>query len=46
MVSSILARWQFALITIYHFFFVPITLGLSIYLAIMETKNVDSKDET
>ncbi len=42
----ILARWQFALTTIYHFFFVPITLGLSIYLAILETKYVTSGDET
>lgn len=32
-----LARLQFALITVYHFFFVPLTLGLSILVAIMET---------
>ncbi|WP_119072158.1 cytochrome ubiquinol oxidase subunit I [Aggregatilinea lenta] len=32
-----LARWQFALTTIYHFFFVPLTLGLSILVAIMQT---------
>ncbi|PJA96352.1 MAG: cytochrome ubiquinol oxidase subunit I [Ignavibacteriales bacterium CG_4_9_14_3_um_filter_34_10] len=32
-----LARWQFAIITVYHFFFVPITLGLSIAVAIMQT---------
>lgn len=32
-----LARWQFAITTVYHFFFVPITLGLSIAVAIMET---------
>ena len=32
-----LARWQFALTTVYHFFFVPLTLGLSILVAIMET---------
>lgn len=33
----ILARAQFAVTTIYHFFFVPLTLGLSIIVAIMET---------
>ena len=41
-----LARWQFAITTIYHFFFVPITLGLSILLAILETKYVTTGDET
>lgn len=33
----ILARLQFALTTVYHFFFVPLTLGLSVIIAIMET---------
>lgn len=32
-----LARLQFAATTVYHFFFVPLTLGLSILVAIMET---------
>ena len=32
-----LARSQFAITTVYHFFFVPLTLGLSIIVAIMET---------
>ena len=32
-----LSQWQFAITTIYHFFFVPLTLGLSILIAIMET---------
>jgi len=32
-----LARLQFAATTIYHFFFVPLTLGLSILVAIMQT---------
>lgn len=40
-----LARWQFAITTIYHFFFVPLTLGLSIFVAILETKYVRSGDE-
>jgi len=33
----ILARLQFGITTIYHFFFVPLTLGLSVITAIMET---------
>ena len=41
-----LSRWQFAATTIYHFFFVPVTLGLSLFLAILETKYVTSGDET
>ena len=36
----ILARWQFGITTIYHFFFVPLTLGLSVLVAIMETMYV------
>jgi len=32
-----LARLQFAATTIYHFFFVPLTLGLSTLVAIMQT---------
>ncbi len=41
----ILSRWQFAATTIFHFFFVPVTLGLSVFLAILETKYVTSGDE-
>ncbi len=33
----ILARLQFAITIIYHFFFVPLTLGLSLVVAILET---------
>lgn len=33
----LLARLQFAVTTIYHFFFVPLTLGLSVLVAIIET---------
>ena len=32
-----LSRWQFALTALYHFLFVPLTLGLIFMLAIMET---------
>ncbi len=40
-----LARWQFAITTIYHFFFVPLTIGLAFYLAIMETIYVKTRNE-
>jgi cytochrome d ubiquinol oxidase subunit I len=33
----LLARLQFAITIIYHFFFVPLTLGLSLVVAILET---------
>ncbi len=32
-----LSRWQFALTAMYHFLFVPLTLGLGFILAIMES---------
>jgi cytochrome bd ubiquinol oxidase subunit I len=35
--SLILARWQFAVTTVYHFFFVPLTMGLSLAVAILQT---------
>lgn len=41
----VLARLQFAVTTVYHFFFVPLTLGLSIIVAIMETLYVRTGDE-
>jgi cytochrome d ubiquinol oxidase subunit I len=40
-----LARLQFGVTTVYHFFFVPLTLGLSIIVAIMQTRYVRSGDE-
>jgi cytochrome d ubiquinol oxidase subunit I len=39
------ARWQFAITCVYHFFFVPLTLGLAILVAIMETAYVRAGDE-
>lgn len=39
-----LSRWQFALTTIYHFFFVPLTLGLSILVAVMQSIYVRTGD--
>jgi cytochrome bd ubiquinol oxidase subunit I len=41
-----LARMQFAATTVYHFFFVPLTLGLSILVALMETLYVRTGDQT
>jgi cytochrome d ubiquinol oxidase subunit I len=41
-----LARSQFAITTVYHFFFVPLTIGLSLITAIMETIYVRKGDET
>ena len=32
-----LARWQFATTIIYHFFFVPVTIGLAFLVAILQT---------
>jgi cytochrome bd ubiquinol oxidase subunit I len=42
----VLSRWQFAITTIYHFFLVPLTLGLSILVAIFESRYVATGDET
>ncbi len=35
-----LSRWQFAVTSLYHFLFVPLTIGLSVLLAIMESTYV------
>ena len=32
-----LARWQFAITTVNHFFFVPVTIGLSAHEAVAPT---------
>jgi len=41
----LLARLQFAITIIYHFFFVPLTLGLSLVVAILETIYVSTGKE-
>ncbi|MEE8553566.1 MAG: cytochrome ubiquinol oxidase subunit I [Desulfobacterales bacterium] len=41
----LLSRLQFAAATMFHFLFVPLTLGLSVLVAIMETKYVKTGDE-
>ena len=40
-----LSRLQFGITTVYHFFFVPLTLGLSVLVALMETLYVSSGRE-
>ncbi len=40
-----LSRWQFAATALYHFLFVPLTLGLSVMLAAMETVYVTTGRE-
>ncbi len=40
-----LARWQFAITTIFHWLFVPLTLGLSLFIALTETWYVRTGDE-
>ena len=42
----LLSRLQFAAATMFHFLFVPFTLGLSFLVAYMETKYVKTGDET
>ena len=36
----ILARWQFGITTVYHYFFVPITIAMSMLVAVMQTMRV------
>jgi cytochrome d ubiquinol oxidase subunit I len=44
-VDSILdiARWQFGIVTVYHFLFVPLTIGLTALVAAMETSWLRTK---
>jgi len=41
-----LSRLQFGVTTVYHFFFVPLTLGLVFIVALMETMYVKTGNET
>ena len=38
-----LARWQFGITTVYHFFFVPVTIGMALLVAVLETAYVRTK---
>ena len=40
-----LARWQFAFVTINHFFFVPVTIGLAFLTALLQTAWFRTKRE-
>ncbi len=40
-----LARWQFAVTTVFHFLFVPLTIGLSLLVAILQTAAYRTGDE-
>ena len=40
-----LSRWQFGLTTVYHFLFVPLTIGLAPLVAIMQTMWVRTNNE-
>ena len=40
-----LSRLQFAVAVFFHFIFVPLTLGLSLLIALMETRYVMTGDE-
>ena len=39
-----LARWEFAVVTVFHFFFVPVTIGLAFLVATMETLALRKQD--
>ena len=41
-----LARWQFGITTVYHFLFVPMTIGLTWLVAVMQTKWTNSGNVT
>src|SRR5216683_1659029 len=40
-----LSRWQFGITTVYHFIFVPLTIGLSYLVACMQTMWLIKKDD-
>ena len=40
-----MARWQFGITTVYHYFFVPVTIALSLLVAVMQTKWYTSGEE-
>jgi len=42
--TLMLSRWQFAIVTVFHFFFVPVTIGLGFLVAYMQTLAYRRKD--
>jgi hypothetical protein len=45
MTSLELARWQFGITTLYHFIFVPVTIGLALFVAYCQTRWYRSGEE-
>lgn len=41
-----LARWQFGITTVFHFLFVPLTIGLGLLVAILQTASYRTGDES
>src|SRR5487761_2516752 len=41
----ILARWQFGITTVFHFLFVPLTIGLAFLVAILQSAFYRSKNQ-
>lgn len=39
-----IARWQFGITTVYHFLFVPLTIGLTLLVAALETRWLRTRD--
>jgi cytochrome d ubiquinol oxidase subunit I len=44
--TVLLSRLQFALTTVYHWLFVPLTLGMGWFVAFMQTRYYQTRDET
>jgi cytochrome d ubiquinol oxidase subunit I len=42
--ALIAARWQFGITTVYHFLFVPLTIGMAVVVAVLETMWVRKRD--
>ncbi len=45
MTSLDLARWQFGITTVYHFLFVPVTIGMGFFVAYFQTRWYRSGDD-
>ncbi|MCI1748639.1 MAG: cytochrome ubiquinol oxidase subunit I [Acidipropionibacterium sp.] len=43
--AELIARWQFGITTIYHFLFVPITISLSMLVAVLQTIWLKTKND-
>lgn len=41
-----IARWQFGITTVYHFFFVPLTIGLGVVVAGFQTAFVRTGNQS